>query len=65
MKQETIFSEHDDVEDDYKTCPYCGQNTIPFKMGVCICGRQVGKIQYVNDPKKYVKNYYSYRGVKQ
>lgn len=56
----SIFSEHDD--DIYKTCPYCGQNKTPFKLGVCICGKQVGQIQYVNDPKKYVKNYYSYRG---
>ena len=73
MKQETIqktrtesdsisiFSEHnDDVR--YKTCSYCGQGIIPFKMGVCICGRQVGKIQYIKNPKKYARNYYSYGG---
>ena len=46
--------------DDYKNCPYCGQSKIPFKLGVCICGKQVGTIQYVNDTKKFVKNYYSY-----
>lgn len=46
----------------YKTCPYCGQSKIPFKMGVCICGAQVGKIQYVNDPQRIVNQYYTYVG---
>lgn len=49
-----------DNGDDYKNCPYCGQSKIPFKLGVCICGKQVGTIQYVNDVKKFAKNYYSY-----
>lgn len=43
---------------DYRECPYCGQKEIPFKMGVCICGRQVGEIQYVKNPKVFAKNYY-------
>ena len=45
---------------DYKECPYCGQSEIPFKLGVCICGRQVGGIQYVRNPKVFAKNYYYY-----
>jgi len=43
-----------------KECPYCGQVQIPFKLGICICGGQVGKIKYVNTPKNFAKNYYSY-----
>ena len=27
---------------DYKICPQCGQGLIPFKYGLCICGKQVG-----------------------
>ena len=46
--------------DYYKECPYCGQNWIPFKKGVCICGKQVGNIRYVNKPEKFAKKYYSY-----
>ena len=42
-------------------CPYCGQNFVTFKISVCVCGMQVGNIQYVKSPKKYVKYYYSYR----
>lgn len=45
-----------------KTCPYCGQSSIPFKQGVCICGKQVSEIQYVKNPKKFAKvQYYSYK----
>ena len=47
----------------YKECPYCGQNQIPFKMGVCICGHQIGRIQYIKNTENYAKNYYSYRGL--
>ena len=43
-----------------KTCPNCGQSMIPFKMGVCVCGEQVGKIQFIINTKRYAKNYYSY-----
>ena len=46
----------------YKTCPYCGQGIIPFKLGVCICGNQVGNIQYVQNAGSFVRNYYSYVG---
>ena len=49
-----------DQEEEYKKCPYCGQSKIPFKKGVCICGKQVGSIQYVNNPKSFAKRYYSY-----
>lgn len=45
-----------------KSCPYCGQSKIPFKLGVCICGAQIGNIQYVKDSNTYVKNWYSYVG---
>ncbi|QMU54776.1 MAG: hypothetical protein GKS07_07750 [Nitrosopumilus sp.] len=65
----TIGSEFTETFEDacnddsqYKTCPYCGQSKIPFKMGVCICGAQVGKIRYVTNSKKYAKNWYSYVG---
>lgn len=27
--------------DNYKNCPNCGQGLIPFKYGLCICGKQV------------------------
>jgi len=46
----------------YKTCPYCGQGIIPFKLGVCICGNQVGSIQYVQNAGSFAKNYYFYLG---
>ena len=44
--------------DEYKRCPECGQNEVPFKMGVCICGYQVGEIQYIKNTKLFAKNYY-------
>ena len=50
---------------DYRQCPYCPNNTIPFKLGVCICGHQVGDIQYVQNPPAFAKNYYSYVGILQ
>ncbi len=50
-------------DEDYKECPYCGQNQIPFKMGVCICGRQVGNIQYIRNTESFAKNYYTYQGL--
>lgn len=53
------------VSYNYKTCPYCGQNEIPFKLGVCICGKQVCKIQYVKNSKDFAKNYYSYKMISQ
>jgi len=43
---------------DYKTCPYCGQDEIPFKKGVCKCGKQVGPIKYVKDPQKFARGNY-------
>ena len=42
----------------YKTCPQCGQNRIPFKMGICICGYQVTNITYIKNPEKFAGNYY-------
>ncbi len=45
--------------DDYKICPNCGQGKIPFKKGVCICGKQIGKIQYIKNTQKFVKTNYS------
>jgi len=46
--------------DDFKNFPYCGQGKIPFKLGVCICGKQVGVIQYVKSPARFAKNRYSH-----
>ena len=46
--------------DGYKACPYCGQSKIPFKLGVCACGNQIGNIPYVNNPEAYAINWYSY-----
>ena len=44
---------------DYKACPHCGQNKLPFKKGICPkCCRQVDDIQYVKNPKEYVKSNY-------
>ena len=51
MKQETTL----------KTCPYCGQSKIPFKRGVCLCGKQVGSIQYISDTEKFATHYYSFK----
>jgi hypothetical protein len=45
---------------DYKKCPNCGQSQFPFKLGVCICGNQVGEIQYVKNPNQFAKNYFPY-----
>ena len=43
----------------YKSCSFCGQNQFPFKKGVCPkCSKQVGDIQYVKNPKEYVKSNY-------
>jgi len=47
---------------EFKKCPYCGQGLIPFKMGVCICGHQVGNIQYVQNSDSFARNYYSFVG---
>lgn len=50
--------------DDFdRTCPYCGQGKTLFNLGACICGKQAGCIQYVKNPKKYAKNWYSYIGI--
>jgi hypothetical protein len=47
-------------ENPWKTCPNCGQGVIPFKLGVCICGIQVGKIQYVQNAGSFAQSHYSY-----
>ena len=65
MKQKTIQKESTEpkyfsLNGNYKTCPTCGQGKIPFKLGICTCGEQVGTIQYVDDPEKFATNYYSY-----
>ena len=50
--------------ENIKKCPYCGQEKIPFKLGICICGEQVGNIQYVKDSHEFASNYYSFLGIK-
>ena len=50
------------IMENYKTCPSCGQEKIPFKLGVCICGRQVGSIQYVKDSQEFASNHDSFLG---
>lgn len=63
ISEPEVFPNADSDDQSYKTCPYCGQNRIPFKLGVCICGKQVGKIQYVKNAEKFAKSqYYSYIG---
>ena len=57
-----VFPKAGTDEKSYKTCPYCGQGKIPFKLGVCVCGKQVGDIQYVDNSKSYAKHWYSYIG---
>ena len=37
---------------------------IPFKLGVCICGNQVGSIQYVKDSQEFAFNHDSFLGMK-
>ena len=49
-------------EDECRECPFCGQGIIPFKLGVCICGQQIGCIQYVENTQLFAKNYYAYLG---
>ena len=49
-------------ENPWKTCPYCEQGVIPFKLGVCICGKHIGRIQYVKNVGSFAQNYYSYLG---
>jgi hypothetical protein len=61
LSEPEIFP-HGIPDGSYKTCPYCGQSRIPFKKGVCICGALVGKVQYVYNPQKTVKQYYAYVG---
>lgn len=48
------------IMENNKKCPYCGQEEIPFKLGICICGEQVGSIQYVKDSHEFASNYYSF-----
>ena len=48
---------HKEIKDDLKLS---GQQQIPFKMEVCICGNQIGKIRYVKNSETYAKNWYSY-----
>ena len=52
------------IMENYKTCPRCGQEKIPFKLGVCICGRQVGSIQYVKDSQEFAANHDSLLGIR-
>jgi len=47
---------------DNKICPYCGQNEISFNLEVCVCGKHVGNIKYVNNSETFATNYYSYIG---
>ena len=55
-----VFPDADDRK-SYKTCTYCGQSIIPFKKGICIYGKQVGNIVYVNDAVRFAKSqYYEY-----
>jgi len=49
---------------NYKTCPRCGQEKIPFKLGVCFCGNQVGSIQYVKDLHEFASNNDSFLGIR-
>jgi hypothetical protein len=73
MKQKQILQIEDspnpepfeNTNESYKECPYCGQSKIPFKLGVCICGAQVGSILYVKNTIQFAKGqYYSYVGEK-
>ena len=45
--------------DDYKKCPYCGQCSIPFKHGICVCGKAITEIYTVKDPEQFIKSNYS------
>ena len=55
----SFFSKSVKQQEDHRTCPYCGQNKIPFKMGICICGKQVGDIQYIENTVRFAQNQYS------
>ena len=41
-----------------KDCPFCGQGLIPFKLGVCFCGKQATNIHYVTNTQRFAKTYY-------
>jgi len=45
-----------------KRCTCCGQGIVPFKLGVCVCGHQMGSTQYVQNPVNFAKRYYSFIG---
>ena len=63
MKPEPEIFSKTASDEAYKTCPYCGQGKIPFKLGVCVCGAQVGDIQYVKNAVRFAKSqYYCYVG---
>ncbi|MDH3764807.1 MAG: hypothetical protein OER82_03250 [Nitrosopumilus sp.] len=51
--------ENTDFDKSHKTCSICGQAKIPFKLGVCVCGNQMGKIQFVNDTEQFAQNHYN------
>ena len=58
-----VFEKNEpDYNQNYKQCPYCGQSKVPFKMGVCVCGKQVGNITYINNAETYAKNWYNWIG---
>ena len=48
------------MENNYRMCPYCGKNQIPFDLKLCICGKSIEKIQYVKNTKNHAVNWYSY-----
>ena len=52
------------IMENYKTCPRCGQEKIPFKLGVCIFGRQMDSIQYVKDSQEFAANHDSFLGIR-
>ena len=67
MKQETKQDESDQSDNfsnipsvSYKRCTYCGQTKILFKMGVCVCDKQVDSITFVNNAQTYAKSWYEY-----
>ena len=47
-------------EDKFRECSLCGQGIIPFKLGVCICGQQMGCVQYVENTQLFAKNYFTH-----
>ena len=47
----------------HKMCPSCGQISKSFKNGVCVCGKQIENVLFVENPVGFVESPSFYRGL--